>query len=359
MGWSRFLHRGHWDDERARELQDYLAHEIDDNIARGMTPDDAAHAAHRKLGNVTQIREDIYEMNTLRFIETIWQDLRYGFRLILRNPTFAAVAILTLALGTGANAAIFQLVNAVRLRALPVERPQELASIVINTNDKGRVGRFMSRRPFFSEPLWQAIRSQQQAFSSVFAWGITSWNIATDGEYRPAQGLYVSGNFFQALGVSRADGPRVHRRGRRERMRHSRRRADPRLLAVALRRKSERCRSADHARRTPIRHRRDHAAGIFRRRGRPRVRRRRPALRRADVPRGHVRHRQGRTSGSSTSWGGSSPAGPSSAPTRSWRSISAGIFQSTVPPRYNAGNGEELHRVQAHRERRRRPASRD
>jgi predicted permease len=201
MGWSRFFRREHWDAERAKELQDYLAHEIDDNIARGMTPEDAAFAAHRKLGNVTQIREDIYQMNTLRFIETIWQDLRYGFRLILRNPTFATVAILTLALGTGANAAIFQLVNAVRLRALPVERPQELVSVGINTNDTGRTGRFMSRRPFFSEPLWQALRSQQQGFSSVFAWGITSWNIATDGEYRPVQGHYVSGNFFQALGI--------------------------------------------------------------------------------------------------------------------------------------------------------------
>ncbi len=140
-------------------------------------------------------------MNTLRFFESIWQDLRYGFRLILRNPTFAAVAILTLALGTGANAAIFQLVNAVRLRTLPIERPQELVSIGINTQDKGRTGRFMSRRPFFSEPLWQAIRSEQQGFSSVFAWGITAWNIATDGEYRPAQGIYVSGGFFDTLGV--------------------------------------------------------------------------------------------------------------------------------------------------------------
>lgn len=201
MSLSRFLRRGRWDDERAKELQDYLAHEIDDNIARGMTPEHAAHAAHRKLGNVTRIREDIYEMNTLRFFETIWQDLRYGLRLILRNPTFATVAILTLALGTGANAAIFQLVNAVRLRTLPVERPAELASIGINTNDKGRTGRFMSRRPFFTEPLWQAIRTGQEGFSSVFAWGITSWNIATAGEYRAADGLYVSGNFFQALGV--------------------------------------------------------------------------------------------------------------------------------------------------------------
>ena len=71
----------------------------------------------------------------------------------------------------------------------------------INTNDKGRTGRFMSRRPFFSEPLWQALRAEQQGFSSIFAWGITTWNIATDGEYRPAPGLYVSGNFFEALGV--------------------------------------------------------------------------------------------------------------------------------------------------------------
>jgi putative ABC transport system permease protein len=201
MGWSRFFHRGQWDDERAKELQDYLAREIDDNIARGMSPDAAARAAHRKLGNATQIREDIYDMNTLRFLDTIWQDLRYGCRLLRRNPTFSIVAILTLALGTGANAAIFQLVNSVRLRTLPVERPQDLVSIGINTHDTGRTGRFMSRRPFFSEPLWQAIRAEQQGFSHIFAWGITSWNLATDGEYRPAQGLYVSGAFFDGIGV--------------------------------------------------------------------------------------------------------------------------------------------------------------
>ena len=86
MGWSRFFRRGRWDDERAQELQDYLAHEIDDNIARGMTPDEAAAAAHRRLGNATQIREEIYDMNTLRFVETIWQDLRYGFRLLRKQP---------------------------------------------------------------------------------------------------------------------------------------------------------------------------------------------------------------------------------------------------------------------------------
>lgn len=140
-------------------------------------------------------------MNTLRFVDSFWQDLRFGARLLFKNRTFSIVAILTLALGTGANAAIFQLVNAVRMRTLPVERPEELVSIGINTNDKGRTGRFMSRRPFFSEPLYRAIREQQQGFTHVMAWGITTWNIATDGEFRPAQGLLVGGQFFEGLGV--------------------------------------------------------------------------------------------------------------------------------------------------------------
>ena len=201
MGWSRFLRRRHWDEERAKELQDYLAHEIDDNIARGMSADAARRAAHRALGNPTLIREEIYEMNTFRFIDSAWQDLRFGARLLLKNPTFSVVAILTLALGTGANAAIFQLVNSLRLRTLPVERPQELVSIGIETNGTGKTGRFMSRRPIFSEPLWQAVRNEQKVFSEVFAWGVTRWNLATDGEYQQGQGLLVTGSFFNALGV--------------------------------------------------------------------------------------------------------------------------------------------------------------
>ena len=201
MGWIRFLRRSRWDAERAAELQTYVAQEIDDNIARGMTPAEAARAAHRKLGNTTLIREEIYEMNTMRVVETVWQDLRYGIRLLRKNPTFSIVAVLTLALGTGANAAIFQLVNSVRMRALPVERPQELASIGIETSGTGRTGRFMSRRPFFSEPLWQVLKTEQQGFSHLFAWGNSGWNMATDGEYRASRGIYVSGNFFEALGV--------------------------------------------------------------------------------------------------------------------------------------------------------------
>lgn len=202
MGWIRFFRRSRWDDERACELQDYLAHEIDDNLARGMSPSEAAKAAHRRLGNATRIREEIYEMNTLAFVDTIWQDLRHGFRLLRRNPTFSIVAILTLALGTGANAAIFQIVNSVRMRPLPVEGSHELASIGVDTKGAGRSGRFLARRAYFTEPLWQAIRAKQQGFSHLFAWGVARWNVGTGGEYRPVRGLYVSGSFFKALDVN-------------------------------------------------------------------------------------------------------------------------------------------------------------
>jgi len=201
MGWSRFLHRARWDDERARELEDYLAHEVDDNIARGMSRDDAVRAAHLKLGNATRIREEIYEMNTLRLLDTLWRDLRYGLRLLVKNPTFAVVAILTLALGTGANAAIFQLVNAVQLRTLPVQRPEELVSVGIDRHGKGRVGRGYTGRSIHTEVIWDALRAEQQAFSSIAAWGSGNWDLSSEGERQRIAGFYVSGNFFETLAV--------------------------------------------------------------------------------------------------------------------------------------------------------------
>jgi putative ABC transport system permease protein len=206
MGIRRFFRRRHWDEERARELDAYLAQEIDDNLARGMTPDQARMAAHRKLGNATRIREEIYTMNSLGFLETLWQDVRYGARLLGRNPTFAAVAILTLALGTGANTAIFQLVDALRLRTLPVERPRELAEVRLVKALKGRTGRFNGRWPMLTYPLYLEIRERQQVFTDIVAFGATTLDLSQGGEQRPAQALWVSGNFFPVLGVRPAAG---------------------------------------------------------------------------------------------------------------------------------------------------------
>ena len=174
MGLSRFLRRSRWDAERARELESYLAEEIADGLARGLTPAAARTAACRKLGNPTLIREEIYTMNSLGFVDSIWQDLRYGARLLRRNPSFAAVAILTLALGTGANTAIFQLVETVRLRTLPVEHPEQLVELRIVNAPHGRTGQFMGRRSSLSNPLWERIRAEQLVFSSMLAWSTTS-----------------------------------------------------------------------------------------------------------------------------------------------------------------------------------------
>jgi len=137
MSWRRFLRRRWWDDERAREIAAYLENETADNIARGMPPAEAAAAARRKFGNPGLVREEIYRMNTIGWLESTWQDLRYGARALRLSPGFAAVAIVSLALGIGANTAIFQLLDAVRLRSLPVQNPQELAEVKIAGGNHG------------------------------------------------------------------------------------------------------------------------------------------------------------------------------------------------------------------------------
>src|SRR3977135_41099 len=131
MGINRFLRRNRWDDERARELEAHLAIETDDNIARGMRPDEARAAVRRKLVNVTLVREEMYGMNTIGFLDSAWRDLKHGARLLRLNPAFAVVAILSLSLGVGANTAIFQLLDAVRIRTLPVKDPGQLVELRI------------------------------------------------------------------------------------------------------------------------------------------------------------------------------------------------------------------------------------
>ncbi|HEV8040443.1 MAG TPA: ABC transporter permease [Bryobacteraceae bacterium] len=200
MAWTRFFRRRRWDEERSRELEAYLQIETDENIARGMAADDARLAARRKLGNPTRIREEIYRMNTLGFLESLWQDLRYGARLLRLSPAFALVAIASLALGIGANTAIFQLLDAVRLRSLPVQNPQELAEVGFDHHGM-YAGRGRGRFHPLSNALWEEIRDRQQAFSGVFAWGTDVFNLARGGEIHNAQGLWVSGEFFSTLGV--------------------------------------------------------------------------------------------------------------------------------------------------------------
>jgi len=200
MSWLRYFRRRYWDEERARELEAYLEIETGENIARGMSSEAARYAARRKLGNPLQIREEIYRMNSISFVENLWKDLRYGARLLRLNPGFALVAILSLALGIGANTAIFQLLDAVLLRALPVENPLDLAEVRISNVTELRGSTNSDYAPL-TYSIWEQIGDHQQAFSGIFAWADDEFNLAPRGEARVAPGLWVSGDFFRVLGV--------------------------------------------------------------------------------------------------------------------------------------------------------------
>ena len=200
MSWKRFFRRRYWDREREGEIAAYIELETADNIERGMTAEEARYAALRKFGNTTLIREEIYNMNSISFLEAFWQDLRYGVRGLRMSLGFTTVAVLSLALGIGANTAIFQLLDAVRLRLLPVKDPQQLAEVSI-TNFQHANGNFNGRRPNLTNSQWEQIRIRQQVFSGMAAWGDKTFNLAPGGEAQKVQGLFVSGDFFNVLGV--------------------------------------------------------------------------------------------------------------------------------------------------------------
>jgi putative ABC transport system permease protein len=155
-------------------------------------------------------------MDGIGWGSALWKDLRYGARLLRLNPGFAAVAILSLALGIGANTAIFQLVNAIRLRSLPVQDPQGLA--VVRLQDRSWAsGNFSSRYSSLTNPQWEQIRDRQQGFSKISAWSPQRLNLANGGEARYGEVIWVSGEFFNVLGVQpyvgRLLGPEDDRRG--------------------------------------------------------------------------------------------------------------------------------------------------
>jgi putative ABC transport system permease protein len=129
-------------------------------------------------------------------LDSLSQDLRYALRALRRSPGFACAAILSLALGIGANTAIFSLIDAVILKSLPVRHPEELLQVMMGTEAYGG----------YSNPTWEHLRDRQDAFSGIFAYSRWGFNLASGGEARSVNGVYVSGQYFETLGVRAALG---------------------------------------------------------------------------------------------------------------------------------------------------------
>jgi putative ABC transport system permease protein len=131
---------------------------------------------------------------------TLLSDLRYGVRTLRQNPGFTTAAILSLTLGIGANTAIFQLLDAVRLRTLPVEDPNRLAMVqFVDTN--GQRGSHATPYPALTNLQWEQLRDSQDAFSGVLAWWSNTFGIGTGSNSHAARGLFVNGDYFRVLGV--------------------------------------------------------------------------------------------------------------------------------------------------------------
>jgi len=175
------------------EMRFHLEMQIEQNLGAGMSPEEARQAARRQFGNQTWLKEVSREMWSLRFIETLIQDLRYGARTLMKNPGFAVVAALTLALGIGANTAIFSVVECVLLKPLPYPQPEQLVT----------VNRSSPKFEYASIPYpnfrdWQ---KENRSFSAIAISRGFGFSLIGAGEAERVNGQFISADFFSALGV--------------------------------------------------------------------------------------------------------------------------------------------------------------
>jgi predicted permease len=208
-------------DDLDQDIREHIEMETRDNIERGMSPEEARYAALRKFGNVTHVKEDTRAVWRFLWLEQLWQDIRYGLRTLAKSPGLAAVAILTLALGIGANTAIFSLIDAVMLRSLPVENPSELVLMKWGARTPPDTHGYMSagdcissfglgaRNPSgcsFSEPMFREI-AQANVFSGAAAFANAGrMNLTGNGPAMVVNGQLVSGDFFRTMGLNPALG---------------------------------------------------------------------------------------------------------------------------------------------------------
>jgi predicted permease len=202
------------------ELSAHIEMSIEDNVRRGMPEAEARRVALREFGGVTQVRETYRERRGLPRIEQLRRDVRFGVVQLWKSPGFALTAILTLALGVGANTTVFSMINGLLLRPLPVPESGKLA--VLGVNLGGSTANFD-----FSEPLYRGLERRQGALSTTFAFSPSRFQMKSGTSTEVIFGQYVSGTFFDALQTP----PLL---GRQLNAQDDRKGGDPRGLAVVI-----------------------------------------------------------------------------------------------------------------------------
>jgi putative ABC transport system permease protein len=195
--WRRllfYLRRDRFDRELEEEMRIHLEMKVEENLAAGTSPDEARYAAQRQFGNQTLLWEESRDMWGFRFLETLAQDLRYGLWMMLKNPGFTAVVVLTLALGIGANTAIFTVVNSVLLRPLPFQEPERLVRVWRLSAD--------GHLTPYSFPDFADIRAQQTVFEGMGAWRSNDCTLTGQGDPVNLSGVWVTADLFPLLGVT-------------------------------------------------------------------------------------------------------------------------------------------------------------
>ena len=198
------LHRGQFEQDLEEEMRHHTALMAEEQGNTG--------TARRRFGNFTSLKEESRAVWTWTFLEQFAQDLRYGLRTMAANPLFTAMATLSLALGIGANTAIYSFMDAILLRSLPVEHPEQLVVLTWHSKGPPAVIHGMSgtrngdesgvSSPNYPFPAYQLLRSNQHVLSSLFAYA-TAWQLTlvTQNQAEISDGQFVSGGFFGGLGV--------------------------------------------------------------------------------------------------------------------------------------------------------------